>query len=99
VDASGWDARHADAQLVWSRGPNGFVEADLTTGPQLVPSTVDDLDGNGLQVTRAAEVVRRVETDDGPRYAIDLVVRARRPGEDPAGSGSERLASVPDARR
>jgi SAM-dependent methyltransferase len=199
MDATGWDARYAAAELVWSKGPNATVaaeladlspgraldlaggegrnaiwlaqrgwdvelvefsrvaldkaaqlaqhagvtltltEADLTAGPLLAPAdlvvvaylqlprepsrdttrlaatavapggtllivaharrnlvdgvggppdpdvlrdvaeVVADLDGTGLRIDRAAEVLRRVETDDGPRDAIDLLVRASRP--------------------
>lgn len=35
MDAAGWDERYAASELVWSRGPNQFVEqecADLTPG-------------------------------------------------------------------
>ena len=38
-----------------------------------------DLDGTGLVITRAEELLRPVETDDGTRQAIDLVVQAHRP--------------------
>lgn len=44
----------------------------LCTPAQLV----DDLDGTGLQVERAEEVLREVDGSDRP--AIDLIVRARR---------------------
>lgn len=40
---------------------------------------VADLDGTGLDVVQAAPVDRVVETDDGPRTAIDALVVARRP--------------------
>jgi SAM-dependent methyltransferase len=50
--------------------------------PAVLP-TVDDvvaaLDGSGLEIARAEQVVRGVATDDGEREAIDLVVRAVRP--------------------
>lgn len=199
MDASGWDARYAEKELVWSAGPNTFVEAevadlppgraldlaggegrnaiwlaqrgwtvelvefsrvaldkarqlaehagveltlteaDLTTDPQLEPADLvlviylqvppeasrratqlaaslvapggtllfvahakrnlvdgvggpsddevlrsveevrDDLDGTGLRITKADEVLRPVETDDGVRDAIDVLIRAERP--------------------
>lgn len=44
-----------------------------------VAEVVDDLAGTGLVVEVAEEVLRPVETDDGPRDAIDLLVRAGRP--------------------
>lgn len=40
----------------------------------------EDLAGTGLTIASAGEVLRRVDTDDGPRDAIDLLVRATRPG-------------------
>ncbi len=52
--------------------------------PAFLP-TVDDvltaIDGHGLTVERAEQVRRPVETDEGPREAIDLLVRAARPAE------------------
>ncbi len=44
-----------------------------------VDEVVQDLGGSGLQVLRAEEILRPVETEDGIRPAIDLVVRAHRP--------------------
>jgi len=50
--------------------------------PRFLP-TVDDvlqaIRRHGLEVEKAGQVRRAVETDDGPREAIDLLVRARRP--------------------
>ncbi len=40
---------------------------------------VADLDGTGLAVERASVVERPVETPDGERIALDLLVRAGRP--------------------
>jgi SAM-dependent methyltransferase len=45
-----------------------------------VDEVVDDLAGTGLAVRVADEVMRTVDTPDGPRDAIDLLVRAERPG-------------------
>jgi SAM-dependent methyltransferase len=42
------------------------------------------IDGQGLDVEHAGQVRRTVETDEGPREAIDLLVRARRPLGPPA---------------
>lgn len=50
--------------------------------PDVLPEVhelVDDLADSGLVVRRAEEVTRRVETDDGPRDAIDVLLRATRP--------------------
>jgi SAM-dependent methyltransferase len=41
------------------------------------------LDGTGLDLEVAREVTRTVATDTGPRDAIDVLVRARRPVRDP----------------
>lgn len=51
--------------------------------PAMLPTVADTraaLDGSGLEVVRAEQVLRRVETPDGPRDAVDHVVRAVRPG-------------------
>ena len=42
------------------------------------------IDGQGLDVEHAGQVRRTVDTDEGPREAIDLLVRARRPLGPPA---------------
>jgi len=50
--------------------------------PAFLPTVADVLaaiDGQGLEVLRAEQVRRPVETDDGRREAIDLLVRAQRP--------------------
>ena len=50
--------------------------------PAVLPTVgevVAALDGTGLVIERAEQVLRRVETDTGPRDAIDLVVRGVRP--------------------
>jgi SAM-dependent methyltransferase len=65
---------HARANL--ERGVGGPPDpAVLPT----VDEVVGDLAGTGLVIERAEEVVRAVETDEGVREAIDLVVRAVRP--------------------
>jgi SAM-dependent methyltransferase len=81
--------RHA-ASLV---GPGGTLvlvahaRRNLTEGyggppdPDLLPDTDEVatvLSAAGLEVEHAGEVIRTVETDDGPRDAIDVLVRARR---------------------
>lgn len=33
MDASAWDERYAASELVWSRGPNQFIEAECTDLP------------------------------------------------------------------
>lgn len=44
---------------------------------EFAPDVVADL--HGLQIVRAEPVTRPVQTDDGEKLAIDLLVRARRP--------------------
>lgn len=51
---------------------------DPTVCPS-VAEVVADLDGSGLTLEHAAQVRREVTTDEGPREAIDLLVRAARP--------------------
>jgi hypothetical protein len=40
MDAEAWDERYREGQLVWSAGPNQFVEAELAGLP---PGTALDL--------------------------------------------------------
>jgi SAM-dependent methyltransferase len=50
--------------------------------PSVLYSAADitaDLDGSGLEVERAEQVVREVLTPDGPRGALDALVVAHRP--------------------
>jgi SAM-dependent methyltransferase len=52
-----------------------------------LPTVADVLaaiDGEGLHVEHAGQVRRSVETDGGPREAIDLLVRARRDADEEA---------------
>ncbi len=59
------------------RGVGGPQDPELL----LVAADVeDDLDGSGLTVERAEQVMREVEVDGAPRQAIDCLVRAHRPG-------------------
>jgi SAM-dependent methyltransferase len=75
VDARDWDERYAAAPLVWSAGPNGFVEAELT---ELGPGRALDLAcgegrnalwlaGRGWEVT--AVDFSAVAVDKGRRLA------------------------------
>lgn len=66
----------AHARRNLTDGYGGPPHADVL---REVDEVVDDLQGTGLEVVRADEVERRVDTDDGPRTAIDLLVRAHRP--------------------
>ena len=56
-------------------GYGGPPDAALLAQPEEV---ADVLAAAGLHVERAEEALRGVETDDGPREAIDLLVRATR---------------------
>jgi len=47
-----------------------------------VAEVLSAIDGQGLDVAEARQVRRPVETDAGPREAIDLLVRATRPDHD-----------------
>ena len=59
--------------------------ADGWGGPQepavlfTTDDVVDDVAGLGLEVVRAGRVERHVETAEGPRVALDALVRLRRP--------------------
>lgn len=44
-----------------------------------VDEVLADLDGSGLLVQASGEVDREVATDEGPRVAVDVLVRAHRP--------------------
>jgi SAM-dependent methyltransferase len=46
-----------------------------------VDEVLVDLEVTGLSTRKAEEVTRTVDTDDGPREAIDLLVRAERPAD------------------
>lgn len=61
---------------------------------------VGDLDGTGLTIIKAEEVTRPVETEDGVREAIDVLIRATRAADDPAtelATSEQRVGSYPGA--
>jgi SAM-dependent methyltransferase len=60
-----------------ARGVGGPPDAAVLP---TVADTLAAIDGRSLEVVRAEQVLRRVETPEGPRDAIDHVVRAARPG-------------------
>ena len=76
---------HARTNLAYGTG--GPQDPDLLLD---LDEVRDDLAGTGVTVERAAEIDREVETEDGPRTAIDVVVRARRPAR--AGDVTRRSA-------
>lgn len=65
---------HARANL--ERGYGGPPDPDVLP---TIDDLLDDLAETGLAIDRAGEVTRTVDTDEGPRDAIDLLLRARRP--------------------
>lgn len=80
MDASDWDTRYAASELVWSRGPNRFVEAECTDLP---PGRAVDLAcGEGRNAiwlaSRGWEVTAvdfsQVALDKGRRLADDVPV-------------------------
>lgn len=86
------DVLHRAAALVAPGGTFLLVahaRSNLTDGvggppdPAVLPTPQDILDalaGTGLEVVEAGEVTREVEVDGAPRAAIDVLVRATRPG-------------------
>jgi hypothetical protein len=62
VDAAAWDARYAEQELVWSAGPNRFVEeqvGDLTPGRAL-----DHIRRGNLDIAIPAERLSDRPDDD-----------------------------------
>ena len=89
VDARMWDERYASADLVWSGGPNGWVE-QVTA--DLAPGTALDLGaGEGRNALWLAERGWQVTAVDFSRVAMD---RARRLADERLGDRSSRLTTV-----
>ena len=65
----------AHARRNLTEGYGGPPDPALLPDPDEVAATVA---AAGLEVEHAGEVIRTVETEDGPRDAIDVLVRARR---------------------
>ncbi len=59
-----------------TRGFGGPPSADVLYA---TTDVTDVAEAAGLEVERAEQVIRVVETDSGPREAIDTLVRAKRP--------------------
>jgi SAM-dependent methyltransferase len=59
-----------------TEGTGGPQSPDVLWTEELLRAV---LDGTGLVVDALEEVVREVDTDEGPRPAIDLLLRAHRP--------------------
>ena len=82
MDASAWDERYAAADLVWSAGPNQFVEAELAGLP---PGRALDLAcGEGRNALWLAERGWQVTAVDFSGVALEKgrAVAQRRPGTD-----------------
>jgi len=69
VDAGAWDERYAATPLVWSAGPNQFVESELTS---LAPGRALDLAcGEGRNARWLAEKGWQVTAIDWSGVAVD----------------------------
>ncbi len=69
MDAAGWDERYAATELVWSAGPNQFVEAELADLP---PGRALDLAcGEGRNARWLAERGWQVTAIDWSAVAVD----------------------------
>lgn len=89
MDARMWDERYASAELVWSGGPNGWVEQVTADLP---PGTALDLGaGEGRNALWLAERGWQVTAVDFSQVAVD---RARRLADERLGNLSSRLTTV-----
>ena len=83
MDATDWDARYAASELVWSRGPNTFVEAECAALP---PGRAVDLAcGEGRNAIWLAERGWQVTAVDFSQVALD---KGHRLAGDLAGDGA-----------
>jgi SAM-dependent methyltransferase len=73
MDAKAWDERYAAADLVWSSGPNGFVEELLTPLVSAHPnaSALDVAAGEGRNAIWLAQQGWRVTATDYSTVAVD----------------------------
>jgi SAM-dependent methyltransferase len=69
MDAHAWDERYAASELVWSRGPNQFVEAECADLPP--GSAVDLAAGEGRNAIWLARRGWRVTAVDFSQVALD----------------------------
>ncbi|MBA2317428.1 MAG: class I SAM-dependent methyltransferase [Euzebyales bacterium] len=73
MDASGWDARYAERDLVWTADPNRFIASELT---QLPPARAIDLGaGEGRNALWLAERGWDVTAVDFSREGLDKGAR------------------------
>ena len=83
MDAAEWDARYADTELVWSRGPNAFVEAECSALP---PGRAVDLAcGEGRNAIWLASRGWDVTAVDFSQVALD---KGRQLAGDPGADGA-----------
>lgn len=81
MDASDWDRRYTDSDLVWSAGPNQFVESELAA---LSPGrAIDVAAGEGRNSIWLAEQGWHVTAVDFSRAGLDKgrVIQERRGGD------------------
>lgn len=77
MDADAWDERYAAAELVWSRGPNQFVENECATLP---PGRAVDLAcGEGRNAIWLASLGWDVTAVDFSQVALDKGVQLAGP--------------------
>jgi len=69
VDADDWDARYADAELVWSAAPNTFVESELREHP--AGRALDLAAGEGRNALWLASLGWQVTAVDFSQVALD----------------------------
>ena len=76
-------SRRGGTLLVIAHDSKNLIEG--VGGPQNLhvlfspADVVHDVEGCGLEVVRAEQVLRPVDTPEGPRVAIDALVRLSRP--------------------
>ncbi len=69
MDAEAWDERYAATELVWSAGPNQFVEAECADLPP--GSALDLAAGEGRNAIWLARRGWRVTASDFSQVALD----------------------------
>lgn len=89
MDSTGWDERYSSSELVWSTGPNGWIEEICA---ELEPGTVVDLAaGEGRNALWLAERGWEATAVDFSAVGLD---RARRLAAERLGENASRLHTV-----